>query len=70
MPAVEESPVRFDIEDAASLADQLRFDSGGVFDRFRQTDGLRLVVSLRAVGDGDLHDGPSAWHKSEELSNG
>jgi hypothetical protein len=55
LPAVDD-----DVEDAAAPLDELGRDARLLLDRGRQTGGLRLVVSLHAVGDRDLHRLPLA----------
>ena len=47
--------IDFDIKDSPRADDQLRFNSKFLCDFSRQTGGSRLVVSLAAVGDFDLH---------------
>jgi len=44
-----------DVEHPARTGDQARLVAEGLLDRGRQTGGPWLVVSLRAVGDGDVH---------------
>ena len=53
--AIDAAAIGHDVEDAASAGDQRRVDVELLFDRGRQTGGLRFVVSLHAVGDADLH---------------
>ncbi len=53
--AVDDLAVNFDVENAASACDQCGIDPFGFFDCGRQTGGLWRVVSLHAVGDGNLH---------------
>ena len=55
--AVDQLPVRFDVENPSSSFDQLRLNAYGLPDRGRQTDGLRLIVSHGAVRDGNGHGG-------------
>ena len=52
---VDPLPVDGDIEDSAAPLDQFRLDSRTLLNCFRQTGGIGQVVSLHAVGDGDLH---------------
>ncbi len=47
--------VHLHVEDPAPSLDQFRLDAELVLDRFRQTGGLGVVVSLHAIGDADLH---------------
>ncbi len=56
---IDQLAVDFDIEDAASAFVQLGIHPRLCFDRVRQTDGLRGVVSLHAVRDRDPHDSDS-----------
>ena len=46
--------VHDDVEDPAAALDEFRFDTGVLLDRIRQTGGLRQVVSLHAIGDGNF----------------
>jgi hypothetical protein len=43
-----------DLEDATAAANQLRLDAELLFDLSRQTGGTGVVVSARAVLDGDV----------------
>jgi hypothetical protein len=52
---IDQSPVDYDIEDAASPFDQFRLNTRCFSNCVRQTGGLRGVVSLYAVGDTDFH---------------
>jgi hypothetical protein len=47
-------PIHDDVEDSAATGNQLRLDAGVPLDRVRQTGGLGEIVSLLAVGDGDV----------------
>jgi hypothetical protein len=53
--AVDEAAVGDDVEDSAAAFDELGGDACFGFDCIRQTGGLGEVVSLYAVGDGNLH---------------
>lgn len=55
MLAEEHFSVSVDVENAPTTGDQFGFDIVIVFDGGRQTGGPWQVVSLRAVGDRDLH---------------
>ena len=55
MFGIDQSPVDYDIEDAASPFDQFRLNTRCFSNCVRQTGGLRGVVSLYAVGDTDFH---------------
>ena len=48
-------PIDDHVEDTSFAFNQFRLGSGFFFDRVRQTDGCRFVVSLSAVGNRDLH---------------
>jgi hypothetical protein len=52
---IDELAIDGDIEDAAIAFDQLRGLPRMSANRFRQTGGLRLVVSLHAVRDRNRH---------------
>jgi len=49
-PAVEDH-----VEDTSAAFNQLGFAACLLLDRIRQTGGLRMIVSLHAIRDGDLH---------------
>ncbi len=53
--AVDQLAADSDVEDSAGALDQFGVDSELLLDRFRQTGGFRVVVSLHAVLDGHLH---------------
>ena len=53
---VDQRAVNVDVEDPTRAGDQERFAAERIFKLGRQTDGVGLVVSLHAVGDGDIHD--------------
>lgn len=53
---VDQIPVDDDIENSSSAFNQFRFDTLCFTNRIRQTDGIRCVVSLDAIGDGYLHE--------------
>jgi len=44
-----------DVIDAAAAGDQFHFGAEGFLDGVLQPGGARQVISLAAVGDGDLH---------------
>ena len=49
------------IEDAAAAIDELGLDVERLLQLGSQTDRLGPVVSLHAVGDGDVHFNPAIW---------
>jgi hypothetical protein len=53
--AVNEPAVNLDVEDASGPLDKRRLDVEFVLDGGRQTGGFGVVVSLHAVGNGDVH---------------
>jgi len=59
--------IDFNIEDAAAAGDHIDFDVAERLQFIRQTGGLRLVVSLHAVGDGNLHSIPFGFIKANDL---
>ncbi len=58
--AEDQLAVRDDLENAAAAGNQLRLDLKLLLNGVRQTGGSGQVVSLRAVGDGNLHDASCA----------
>jgi hypothetical protein len=52
---VNQLSIHHDIKDSAAAFDHFRFDTCCFSNCVRQTDGLRGVVSLYAVGDADCH---------------
>ena len=54
---VDELIVHLDVEDPAVALLELRVDAVALLQLGRQTGGSGEVVSLRAVGDADLHGG-------------
>jgi hypothetical protein len=52
---VNEFAIDADIEDASAVGDQASFGSERLSELCSQTDRLRLVVSLSAIGDADFH---------------
>ncbi len=53
--AVDQIAIDFDVEDSAAATDQLAINPDVAFDICRQTDGHRLVISLHAVLDRNVH---------------
>jgi hypothetical protein len=52
-----------DLEDAAAAADEQGFQAELVLDLSRQTGGSRIVVSARAVFDGNRQAIVVGWHR-------
>ena len=52
---VNQVTVGADVKDAAPTFDQLAIDAELVFDRIRQTGGLRVIVSFYTILDRDSH---------------
>jgi len=61
--AVNEPAVNLDVEDASGPLDERWLNAEFVLDGGRQTGGFRVVVSLHAVGNGDVHGylRPARW---------
>ena len=55
MFGIDQSPIKYDVKDAAAAFDQLRLNTLCFSNCVRQTGGLRGVVSLYAVSDTDFH---------------
>lgn len=53
--AEDEFAVNYHVEDAPAPLDEFCVDARFAFDRIRQPGGLWLIVSLHAIGDGNLH---------------
>ena len=58
-----------DVKDAAAALDELGIDSYLVLDRGRQTGGPGFVVSLYAIGNGNMHSA-SHFNTKPFLSQG
>ncbi len=56
--AVDQLTVDFDVEDAPAALDELGVDVEFGLNRIRQTGGLRCIVSLYAIFNGNVHVGP------------
>ncbi len=56
--AVDQLAVDFDVEDAPAALDEFGGDVEFGLNRIRQTGGLRCVVSLYAIFNGNMHVGP------------
>ena len=56
--AVDQLGIDFDVEDAPAALDELGVDVEFGLNRIRQTGGLRCVVSLYAIFNGNVHVGP------------
>ena len=56
--AVDQPAVDFNVEDAPAAFDEFGGDVEFGLDRVRQTGGLRRVVSLDTVFNGNVHVGP------------
>jgi len=56
--AVDQLAVDFDVEDSPAALDEFDGDVEFGLDRVRQTGGLRRVVSLYAILNGNVHVGP------------
>ncbi len=56
--AVDQLAVGFDVEDSPAALDEFGGDVEFGLDRVRQTGGLRRVVSLYAILNGNVHVGP------------
>ncbi len=54
--AVNQLAIGHDVKNATATFDEFDFKSVGFLNCGRQTGGLRGVVSLNAVGDGNLHE--------------
>lgn len=54
--AVDERSIGHDVEDAARTGDELGTGTETNLNGIRQTDGLRVVVSLTAVSNTHIHD--------------
>ena len=56
--AVDQLAVDFDVEDSPAALDEFDGDVEFGLNRIRQTGGLRRVVSLYAILNGNVHIGP------------
>ena len=56
--AVDQLAIDFDVEDAPAALDEFGGDVEFGLNRIRQTGGLRCVVSLYAIFNGNVHVGP------------
>ena len=56
--AVDQLAVDFDVEDSPAALDEFGGDVEFGLDRVRQTGGLRRVVSLYAILNGNVHVSP------------
>ncbi len=60
--AVDQLAIDFDVEDSPAALDEFGVDVEFGLNRVRQTGGLRRVVSLYAILDGNLHGDPLVRH--------
>ena len=60
--AVDQISIGFNVEDSPAALDEFGVDVEFGLNRVRQTGGLRRVVSLYAILDGNLHGDPLVRH--------
>ncbi len=65
----DELPVQLDVEDSTAARDEFGRDVVFFLDLGRQTGGLRLVISTRAIRNSDVHFFLPRWMIVEPTSS-